>query len=314
MSSSSCTISCVDPVLLRRALRLVHCLQKERGASCAFYASRHEQNIVENMERARVDSDRAIQMMLSGRGEFKVHATLVKIRQMVQVDLLPTEKRGSCHRILVCFNALISSIVHDYFMEKIALQEKTLQIRQRVSREHKQKASPLQFRKKSASKKSHHRASSLGDCLLFSEAPLNAPHPRNNNSKTLVGSVPNRVDSSQRFMNVPMSSPPETLGAPPPTSASSSAGGGGPPRHRRSGSENSPYKTIQSDVNNPTHAEEVLAGLLNLLACFVKLKESTGVERAVLSSLVVAGQEDSLLMSDLVLVSTVSVRVTGFRT
>jgi Nitrate and nitrite sensing len=289
--SPSCTISCVDPVMLRRALRLVHCLQKERGASCAFYASSHEHNIVENMERARVDSDRAVQMMLSGRGEFKVHATLMKIRKMVQVDVTVAAKRGSCHRILVCFNALISSIVHDYFMEKIALQERTLQLTRKGSRDlARHRASPVQCHKKSSSKKEHHRARSLGDCLLFSEATPKPPQPLSNK---LVGSDPYYDPTA------PTSSPPQTLRGENLMSNGSDSG----PRHRRADSETSPAKHVQFNINAPDKAEEVLTRLLSLLACFVKLKESTGVERAILSSLVVAGKEDSLLLSDLVLVS-----------
>lgn len=298
---------CVDPQLLRRALRLVHCLQKERGASCAYYASRNEQNIVDNMNRARSDSDRAIQMMLPGKGEFKVHATLMKIRKMVQLDLAlePQQKKASSHRILVCFNALISSVVHDYFMEKIAQQEKNMQMLRTGSDRNnpKEKCKSPQFHsRKNSAKKGHSRAKSLGDALLLSQLSVSQPPPRPPSKRlppplTPFGSAPDNVDLN----NVPFKEPPLTLGVEPPlTLGPAPEADNDCIRRRRSGSENSPQK-VHFDEHNPDQAEEVLVRLLNILACFVKLKESTGVERAVLCCLVVSGEEDSLLMSDLVL-------------
>jgi len=360
----------IDPVKVRQALRLVHCLQKERGASCAYYASRNEPNIVQSMERARVDSDRSIQMMLSGRGELKVHSTLVKIRKMVQVaDLTKRNNQQdhdtrngtngeaavttaqqknaektrsiSCHRVLVCFNALISSVVHDYFMEKISLQERSMHLRRENSggklggdfyRDGERGGKPWQRKgggtSSASSNKGHNRAKSTGDFCFFSEADAlecnnhNHNHPQKNqnrkNTSMLVwgtGSAPGMIDD----VPLPNTQPPEALppyGVSRATSADASGaaslvplndnhhhdGGSNPRRVSRTGS-------FDSKQNHHVHFHDatddpaiVLTRLLNLLACFVKLKESTGVERAVLSTLVVSGKEDSLLLSDLVLV------------
>ncbi|CAB9519801.1 Ephrin type-B receptor 3 (Fragment) [Seminavis robusta] len=238
------------------------------------------------MERARVDTDRAVQMMLSGRKELKVHTTLMKIRKLLEmVDLNPEaaeDSKLSCHRILVCFNALISSIVHDYFTQRLPLQV-------RSGKGSLRGGSPggAYKNRKSSSKKGHNRAKSMGDCLLASETEGQSRKPNFS-----PGSAPRRMDYLDPSISLPTTSPPETLDPPPPPTTTIS--------HKRSGSHDSPLKNVQFDVE-PEDPEDVLARLLNLLACFVKLKESTGVERAVLSSLVVSGKEDSLLMSDLVL-------------
>ena len=327
------SLCCVDPVLLRRALRLVHCLQKERGASCAYFVSRHGHNIVENMERARVDSDRAVQMMLSGRGgELKMHSTLMKIRTMVQVqaqqqlaasmtqsalsfslqaqaDNSNNNNNGpeknvstSCHRILVCFNALISSIVHDFFMEKIARQERSLHQRGRGSRGKHKDSDGGAGKKSGAHRRVKSHAGCFGDALLPGAINNNAHAPSSTfnfaavmgRSAELPGSaLPGSLPGLFTSMNIPEGEPPEELYP---------SLGDDHPRQRRSGSfDSSPAKGVQFAVESPEEPEVVLTRLLNLLACFVKLKESTGVERAILSSLVVLGKEDSLLLSDLVL-------------
>jgi Protein kinase domain/Nitrate and nitrite sensing len=283
------SVSRVDPVLLRRALRLVHCLQKERGASCAHFASRGERNVFANMERARVDTDRAIQMMLSGSRELKLHTTKIrKLLEAVDVNSQVEEGRLSCHRILVCFNALISSIVHDHVTQRIPQQVKHGLRGEGPGEEGGSK------HQKSASGKGHNRAKSLGDCLLFSESQQ--PNtPSSKRGPFTPGSAPLNTDCLDNWA-LPTKSPPKTL-------SSSVLNEMVPPDDQprpRSGPLNSSHKNVQFDVglDDP---EVVLARLLNLLAYFVKLKESTGVVRAALSSLVVSGKEDSLLLSDLVL-------------
>lgn len=359
------SLCCVDPVLLRRALRLVHCLQKERGASCAYFVSRHGHDIVRNMERARVDSDRAVEMM---RKDLKVHSTLMKIRKMVdaaqqdtgsssngnqiRIGPAPTtagppqqsalsssleaaaaaaasghpgnhlstcskqssvsnstapEKNisSSCHRILVCFNALISSLVHDFFMEKIAKQERSLHRRHRRGSKNSDTGNDASSNIKRAS---HRRVRSHADALptnIYSSVlTMNNPHAQQHfppmlslasgegrPPKVPTSGLPGSLPGLFSDLNMPEGGPPEEL----PIMEDH-------PRHRRSGSlDESPSKGVSFEVAKPEEPEIVLIRLLNLLACFVKLKESTGVERAVLSALVVLGKEDSLLLSDLVL-------------
>ena len=343
---------------------MVHCLQKERGASCAYFVSRHGHDIVGNMERARVDSDRAVEMM---RKDLKVHSALMKIRKMVEavqqqdngsgssngnqirIGGAPATTAGppqqsalsfsleaaaaaaasrypvnhpstcskqssasntngpeknvsiSCHRILVCFNALISSLVHDFFMEKIAKQERSLHRRHRRGSKNSDCGDASSSDIKRAS---HRRVRSQADALptkIYNSAPamknahaqqhfplaFAAGRPPKLPTSGLPGSLPGLFTD----LNMPEGGPPEELMTVEDF-----------PRHRRSGSlDKSPTKGVSFAVSKPEEPEIVLTRLLNLLACFVKLKESTGVERAILSTLVVLGKEDSLLLSDLVL-------------
>ena len=352
---------------------MVHCLQKERGATCAYFVSRHGHEIVENMERARVDSDRAVQMMLR---DLKIHSTLMKIRKMVETLRLQVNNGGdtgnggggnsnqlgirgrpastagipqqsaltssmaaaaatisgvvdnhdsardnqrhvrnsagleknvssSCHRILVCFNALISSLVHDFFMEKIARQERSMHTRRHRGRKN---SDCDNADLSNTNKGSHRRVRSHADALsgnIYDASTMNnnarpthAQQPRQPQISNLASArgqpsliLPGSLPGLFSDLQMPEDGPPEEL----PSIENL-------PDHRRIGSlDASPPKRVSFEEYKPEEAEVVMIRLLNLLACFVKLKESTGVERAVLSTLVVLGKEDSLLLSDLVL-------------
>ena len=324
----------VDPALLRRALRLVHCLQKERGASCAYYASHQKPSIVENMERARKDCDRAIQIMIknSKSSESKVQSTLLKIRNMVTAH--PGEHtQNSRHKILVCFNALISSVVHDYFMEKIALQQKHLFRKKRGQSNGNDNNNNDNNQHQDANGGFNYkmRSISMGNCAAYgfqNGYDTTATTANNHYISINMSSAPSKesyVPDNNR--EIPWSSPPDTLdaigsGVPvipdhvpiqvhgnskPLSSSFGALDGGGGHRNYGGGSMHH-HSTLRQQTTRfllsntiEDDPESQVARLLNLLACFVKLKESTGVERAVLSSLVVSGKEDSLLLSDLVL-------------
>jgi Protein tyrosine and serine/threonine kinase len=184
----------VDAARLRRALRLVYCLQKERGASCCYYASGKcrrnsgEDDELDNngslphyddddplLSSARRDTDCAWNMMVacsktaplytatsslddmnnhhhhrhhhhhhrrsdSFQSLYAIQAPLARIRKMVETGNCNTSnssnipgcggvggaERAGFHKIFVCFNTLISSVVHEYLLLQTARQRRYL--------------------------------------------------------------------------------------------------------------------------------------------------------------------------------------------
>jgi len=250
--------SYVDATLLRSALRLVHCLQKERGASCAFLSPTSSDHTFFMMERSLIDSNNAIKFMLYNnkilgkdmKATLRIKESLHKIRTQLnkrkqqkhaetktenksikgkEVKPNPNTKEESngqlnkIHRILVLFNNIISGVVHEYFLEHGAIKRKI---------------------------RSNSDISDLRRQGVDSE------------------DEGKRVEKSSFFS----------------------------PQDDHNKNENK--KGINSSPN-PTHSR--ITQLFNILGFIVKLKEATGRERAILSAMYVALNDNSRLHNDLVL-------------
>lgn len=246
----------VDATLLRNAIRLVHCLQKERGSSCAYYAD--NMAFEQAMMEARSASDTSTTLIR--RNDVPVASQLSKIRRMISSHRNPQESDDemALHRIFVCFNTLISYVVHEYILREIS-------------------AGTDQKPKKSTIRNRHRRGLStdinekLASKLMLSpESTGETIIPLPSNGKKLA-TLYSMEESEENESNPP----------PKPSYLSASV--------RVSFEEGKP-KTQQ---------------ILTLLHLFVQLKESAGIERAILSSLLAfRGTDDPslrFLMSDLIL-------------
>ena len=93
----------MDVVRLRKALRLMHCLQKERGASCAVVSSGEEFAIA--MKLARDATDAASMQLYR-----EMPKSLDKIRKQLDTQTNSTQ----VHRMLVIYKTLISNVEHEF--------------------------------------------------------------------------------------------------------------------------------------------------------------------------------------------------------
>jgi serine/threonine protein kinase len=80
-------VSAIDTNKLRSALRLVHCIQKERGSSCAYYADTNDVFRCAMLE-ARAASDSSVQLMTTTSSSMKgpdlpIGSSLRKIRNLI---------------------------------------------------------------------------------------------------------------------------------------------------------------------------------------------------------------------------------------
>jgi len=100
----------IDTSLLRKGLRLVHCLQKERGASCAYHAGSTE---ISSLKAVYRDTDRAITP--------RFRNALKKLRELGSHNV----KDRELQRLLVCYNSLIQHVVHEYILRFTARHCKT---------------------------------------------------------------------------------------------------------------------------------------------------------------------------------------------
>ena len=116
-SVSSATSNGIDASLLRNAIRLVHCLQKERGSSCAYYADNHK--FEASMLEARSASD--VSATLIQHKDLPIKSSLVKIRNLISAHKNPqaSEDSMALHRIFVCFNTLISCVLHEFVLNQV---------------------------------------------------------------------------------------------------------------------------------------------------------------------------------------------------
>lgn len=291
-SSQSSRMKKLSPSLLRHALRLIHCLQKERGASCAYSVS-VEFRI--NMQIAREQAD--VALLLFAKDREPVTSTLLKIRSQLDERVSENDEHLSrFHRILVLFNTLIGSVVHTYILQHVnstSMQRitSTAQIKRSTSAESfvpfqtpplplgqpRQASEGFQSttvrRSLSPPSKS---SSSQQDTLLLSSL--------NSVPKVSISSPSSPVASSnsfQKYESPKSSSYPETSN-------------GMTSSHRRMVGFNGP------SIKSLTPLDPVTA-LLNLLSCFVRLKESTGLERALLSGMLSIGAVHPRLLADLVM-------------
>lgn len=330
--SNSSLSSGLDVRILRSVVRLVHCLQKERGASCAHFAcgvesQPHSPRTV--LSAARRDTDQAL-ALLGSRPELPIVSTLSKLRDMMNTDgqlrTAGSKTTKNFHKILVCFNVLIASLVHEYILRHTSQHlEPTASFRRgeepadvSMTRTRTDSVAGLMPRVRS-----HQALKALADSAKTSR------HRRmrsdNCDRLELVDSVIDTwdpfFDSAVAFDFVSSSSEPPVQGAMLTVDSESNC-------NLSDGSLNNPNGGVPILVdtvsttspkgrnNNPSHRQvsfafhdhldddspQRMARLLKLLDTFVRLKESTGVERATISSIVAVGNVHSqLLLNDLVL-------------
>jgi hypothetical protein len=288
----------LDATLLRNALRLVHCIQKERGASCAYYADHVK--FEEQMISARSSSDAAARLM-KGYEDLPVSSSLEKIRHLIQEHADEGADEIVFHRIFVCFNTLISCLVHEYILKHVEDKRRKISTVTFQEKRHKRGLSqdlnhklssewlltPPSPAKRVLSSEINHKLSS--EWLLT--PPLPADHKSYSSTEKIDENIETaapargRADSDDDVEN-------DTDAPSPPDSKSLVT----PP---------SPTKVMFSR-DEPEEEKETLKKaqlLLNLLNYFVQLKESTGVERAILSSVLAFGDrvDVSRFHNDLIL-------------
>jgi mitogen-activated protein kinase kinase kinase 11 len=107
----------IDTVVLRKILRLVYCLQKERGASCAVRA--HPNKKLSVLVPARRDTDQAILRLRDNLDPTASHV-LGKIRSTLPLEALPS----TCgfHKLLLSYNTLIQYVHHEYILKFTSFQ------------------------------------------------------------------------------------------------------------------------------------------------------------------------------------------------
>ena len=267
----------VSVTALRFSVRLVHCLQKERGASCSFHASKSVFQRRQTVEPARRDTDRALRKASMCMNSHNAKAILEKIRKATE------SKDVSFHRILVTYSTLISAIVHDGILKHTSVRAddeddstakhgNLLPLRRRVPSY--QDVTGLGGPNPQPVGKSHRRLQSenLRQRLpsdptdftsIYAEIGLDIP-PLPQNKKKLLP----RIDS---------------LGSESPIDEADNV-------------EPNPQSSIdfsETDDLKPTH----LLRLLSLLETFVALTESIGVERATLCSILAAGPDSHHLFN-----------------
>jgi hypothetical protein len=261
----------VDATLLRSALRLVHCIQKERGSSCAYYANHVK--FEEQMISARSSSDAATRLM-KAYGDLPVLSSLEKIRQLIQ-DHASDEGVDELvfHRIFVCFNTLISSVVHEYILKHV--QDKRTKISTFTFKQRRHK--------RGLSSDINHKLSS--DWVL--SPPSAVAHKISSSTETIHENIETAAPGRRRAdsyddVEFDMDAPPPPIR---PSSRKTSFSGD----EETEEAEEEPLKKAQR--------------LLSLLNYFVQLKESTGVERAILSSVTAFGDRLDVfrLHNDLIL-------------
>lgn len=259
----------MDVSRLRRALRLVHCLQKERGASCAVLAceSDGENGFSVAMKKARDATDVASQRLYR-----KMPPALAKIR--LQLDQRTSTQ---VHRMLVIYNTLISNVEHEYVQTCINASRQS----------HSSKPLLKSQRSKSTNDFAQYAATTV--------ALLKPPMPVGARSVTdhITDSIKSCSDPAL-FAFPPTKSPPSIL-----LQNNNNHGRYYTPQvttHKQSSPRNN-RRTKQTSFN--LLEQDRTLSLLNLLGCLVRLKESTGMQRAVISSML--GQEDQMLLTSLIL-------------
>lgn len=113
----------IDVALLRLALRLVHCIQKERGSSlycsaCKGGYSDSRETFEKAMKNARHDVDKVISSWLHQQEISSIRSSLVKIRSLIDSQD-ESDDELIFHRIFACFNILNSSIVSDFIIPQV---------------------------------------------------------------------------------------------------------------------------------------------------------------------------------------------------
>jgi len=218
------TASTVKPQVLRRALRLIHSLQKERGASCASSVS---SGFRSNLLGARRNTNVALRLMGDEhsrphlRSLHEIRTQLDEQHKSGRTHPKKSSPEEGFHQILLQFNMLIGKVVSTHIL---------VHTERRAAKRH----------------RGHRRHRSLS-----TEMP----------SAAILRSTSDPALSSLIFKS---STP-----------------------------------TVHFAKNQ---VGSKIPELLDLLVCEVRLKESTGLERALLSTMLCTGQVHQKLLNDLVLV------------
>ena len=279
----------IDTTVLRKVLRLVHCLQKERGASCAYKAApHHRQDSL--LIPARRDTDQALALLGKSLDEPTVPTTLKKIRSMIHdTQQQPLHKTPGFHKLLLCYNTLVSHIIHEYILRKTASQrvlqrqasacggQDTAVESNNNNSQHSAESSRIFRSERSSvesSKTGMRKISSTGSGMGRSQSDhaLSSTLQRAQSEQAFTSHTRNLSSANVNFVDHKLDEA-STTSSPSPTSTA-----------------------------NYFAADKVIR-LVTLLDLFVRLKESAGVERATLCSMLAAGSVESryFLLSDLVL-------------
>ena len=281
---------------LRHALRLIHCIQKERGCSCAYYANNANINASFEvaMKQARIASDFASHQLQS---TLPIQPSLNKIRSLID-NCTPKNPQDCCtsstgastasytscvvddltfHRIFVCFNTLISTVVHECVLKDLSgeqqkqesgktnaammLSPPTSPIRNSKKQNNivmKQQQQQQQQQRHTKPKHTRHLSSDINQYLSATDYTegLNTPERQNHFRQTFAFSS----DDTE-------------------------------------GDDTANEKDDTNNKNSKNNKKNEVQQLSDLLRLFVQLKESAGVERAILSSLL-AFRNNSVIQDD----------------
>mmetsp|Transcript_7594 Transcript_7594/g.13363 ORF Transcript_7594/g.13363 Transcript_7594/m.13363 type:complete len:924 (-) Transcript_7594:2193-4964(-) len=248
-SSFSGSFTPPDTANLSHALRLVHCIQKERGSSCAYYAN---SGLFETaMHQARMATDISARLMRPYT-DLPIAPSLAKIRSLIENHKNPQDSANDLifHRIFVCFNTLISSVVHECVLKNLS-GEGSVKNSAAPSAESASAGSDVHKpKKKHQNKHSRKLSTDINNHLASNPVIMPSPDRREHFRKTFV--FPHSEEHGED-----------------------------------NGDEKTPLPKVEEmshDNCSPPGCQEVQQ-LLDLLQLFVQLKESAGVERAILSSL-----------------------------
>ena len=268
-SSNANAVVTINTEKIRHALRLVHCIQKERGSSCAYYANNA---LFETpMSKARADSDTSSKLMRPYT-DLPIGSSLSKIRSLIDDHKNPRDPANDLifHRIFVCFNTLISSVVHECVLKHLSDDNnESAKGRGSSSSSSSNSNSDNGNNDKNAPPKNGHgrRLSSDINNHLSSNlwATMATPERITDFRKTFAFNNNDTVDDEAEVQQV------DVTKAPPPQD-----------NERYSGNDDDATAPVPPP---PSPADQAVQELLDLLKLFVQLKESAGVERAILSSL-----------------------------
>lgn len=328
-NNSATMMGVEDTAKLRRVLRAVHCLQQERGASCAFCVCLRGEvdRDMALLRGARADTDRAL-ANVAFEGNL-VEITLSKIRKLLDrhrqtmLEGEEEQQQGGCgphapmsaRRLLVSFSTLISAVLHENVIRHtVAVHHKQRgggggsgaqqpQLKHEHSDEiHAEPCSPscsfprvrsfgditkLKTNGAAAAAKyrrrRRHNHSDMDPVLsdlgkIIGHHQMNNSHLHNNiNNKKLLPRMESGDSLASSSEMTPDFCNEELIGEQTPT-----------PTTNKPSMEQNRYRRMN---------------LLGLLVIFVRLKESNGVERASLTSILMSSSEEdaSRLLSDVAL-------------
>jgi len=121
MTDAALDLSLLRKKLLRKAISLVHCLQKERGTSCAF--SVKSSLFEQTLSHAHLRTDAAIRLWQRcdlDSLNLPLLEILSKIRLKVRAGIEnESRKNNSYHEIIVMFNNLIGTVIHSSLLNSV---------------------------------------------------------------------------------------------------------------------------------------------------------------------------------------------------